>query len=356
MNRLLTVGCIAIALTVTGVGCMAQELALQPFSYHESFEGEMPEFVQWAANGTHTVNFIGITDEAAYDGNKSLKLDVTLDSGSYHYWGVNVRVPMAGRLKLSARIRVGEGNTAGVSFGTNAVYPPTRHSGCGGGERFSTPMADWRLEEMDLVERGRSGAAGVMSNHTATVRGEDVGAYLDRWAVFLHGGEGTRNRVVVYIDDIRIEGEAPSEQDYEALIARRWAVGQERLAAQLADWRAQIAEARRNLEQMQEPPPALQDAAERAKAGPDEAEALIDTFARRGYGDRSELARIEEALYAARFGPATIAAAAAAVEAGQPYLLYGSPAITNNRLTADRFPIPAPLADALSCSGCRGEY
>lgn len=356
MTRLLTSGCIAIALIFTGVGCWAQELALQPYSYHESFEGEMPGFEQWATNGTHTVNFIGITDEAAYEGNKSLKLDVTLDSGSYHYWGVRLRVPMAGRLKLSARIRVAEGNTAGVSFGTNAVYPPTHHSGCGGGERLTAPMAEWRLEESDLVERGKTGAAGVMGNYTATVTGDDVGAYLDRWAVFVYGGEGTRNRAVVYIDDIRIEGEVPTEPDYDAFIARRWAVGQERLQTQLAGWRTEVAEARKSIEGMPEAPAALREAAERVKAGPDKADALLDAFARRGYGNASELAQIQEALFAARYGPATIAAAAAAVEAGQPYLLYGPPAITNNRLTADTFPIPAPLAESLSCSGCAGEY
>jgi hypothetical protein len=100
------------------------ELQLHKFSYHEGFEDAAPRVELWAHNGQSQVHFLGPTVEQAFEGKKSFKLDVVIASGSYHYWGLPVRVPCAGRLKLSARMLVAEGNSAGVGFGTNFVFPP----------------------------------------------------------------------------------------------------------------------------------------------------------------------------------------------------------------------------------------
>ena len=185
------------------------------------------------------MNFLGPTDEQAFEGKKSFKLDVVIKSGSYHYWGLPVRVPCAGRLKLSARMLVAEGNTAHVGFGTNFVFPPTHHSGCGALESFSKPTGQWRRIECDLVARGQQSAAGVMASHAPSVRGDEVGAVLDRWAIFVTGSEG--QRAVVYLDDVRIEGETPSQQEYDADVQQRWAQGKERFQNQLRGLRADIA-------------------------------------------------------------------------------------------------------------------
>jgi hypothetical protein len=127
------------------------ELQLHKFSYHEGFEDAAPRVELWAHNGQSQVHFLGPTVEQAFEGKKSFKLDVVIASGSYHYWGLPVRVPCAGRLKLSARMLVAEGNSAGVGFGTNFVFPPTQHSGCGAVESFSKPTGQWRRIECDLI-------------------------------------------------------------------------------------------------------------------------------------------------------------------------------------------------------------
>ena len=189
-----------ILLSMLAANGAAQTPQLQPFSYHEGFEQTPPRVALWAHNGDAKVNFLGPTDEQAAEGKKSLKLDVTIQSGSYHYWGFALRVPCAGRLKLSARMMVAPGNTAHVGFGSNFVFPPTHHSGCGSIESYSKPTGQWKRIECDLVARGRQSAAGVIANYVPSARGEEVGAMLDRWAIFVTGSPG--QRAIVYLDDV----------------------------------------------------------------------------------------------------------------------------------------------------------
>lgn len=343
-----------ILLGVTAAVCRAAELPLQPFSYREGFEGEPPKVELWAKNGESLVNFLGPSDEQACEGKRSLKLDVTLQGGSYHYWGVAVKVPCAGKLKLSARMLVGEGNTAQVGFGRNLTFPPTQHSGCGAIESHSTPTGQWKSIECDLVAGGRESAAGVIGSYAPTASSDDVGVVLDRWAIFVYGGEG--RRAVVYLDDVRIEGETPSQADFDADVARRWAEGRQRFLQRIQTWRAQIAAGQEALGKTEGLSALAQEALASVRATALRAKEQVDQLARRGYGSRGEVDAIEAAVSALRYAPETIRAVAQGQAAGQPYLVYTPRAITNDRLSPDVFPIPSPLGKELACSGCRGEY
>ena len=337
-----------------GDGVLAQEMALQPFSYQEGFEGDCPTLDLWANSGPSTVVFSGPTNEKAFEGERSLKLDVTLEGGSYHYFGAPCKVPCAGSVKLSARVWVAEGTTARVGFGTNVIFPPTHHSGCAPDRTFEGPTGGWEYVETDLVERGTNGANGVMSRHTATTRGEDVGAYLDRWSLFILGGEG--KRAVVYLDDVRIEGQVPSEEDYRAEIDRRWSKAQERLSKRIAEWRTQIDAGRAAFAALKDLPEQAQGDATLFEAGIGKAERLVDKFAETGYGSRQELTQIDAALFTVRYGPETIAAIQDGIANGRPMLLYTPAAITNQQFATNTFPIPARIGEKLACSGCRDEY
>ena len=118
-------------------------------------------------------------------------------------------VPCAGRLKLSARILVAEGNTAHVGFGTNFVFPPTHHSGCGAVESF---QADGGVEA-DRVRPGRPRAGVGCRRHGPPT----FPRYVARrsgpcWTAGRSLSRGVAGqRVVVYLDDVRIEGEVPSQ-------------------------------------------------------------------------------------------------------------------------------------------------
>jgi len=343
-----------VVLFAAGSACSAADPQLRKFSYHESFEEGLPRVDLWAHNGESVVNFLGPTDEKAFEGKKSLKLDAVLKSGSYHYWGLPVRVPCAGRLKLSARMLVAEGNTAQVGFGTNFVYPPTHHSGCGAVESFAKPTGEWKRIECDLVARGQESAAGVMAHNVPTARGDEVGAVLDRWAIFVTGSPG--QRVVVYLDDVRIEGEVPSDQAFDAQVRLRWAKSQERFQGQLQRLRTAIAAGDKALAKPGDLTGPAGRTARSAREMASHARKLIEQLARRGYASPVELESLGATALALRHAPETIRAIGHAQASGQPYILYTPQAITNNRLSTEVFPIPSPIGKELACSGCRGEY
>ncbi|MBM3497422.1 MAG: hypothetical protein FJX74_02020, partial [Armatimonadetes bacterium] len=305
-------------LMLIGSGAPGQELALRPYSYHEGWEADGPLVVQWAKNGDSTVNFVGPSDERAFEGTRSLKFDVSLHGGSYHYFGVPVRVPCEGTLRLSARLWVAEGTNATVGFGTNMVYPPTTHSGCSPEQAFTGPTGQWKLIEVDLVARGREGADQVLRFNTVNATGNEVGAYLDRWSLFVLGGEG--QRAVVYLDDVRIEGEAPSEADYDDLLAGKWDAAKQRLQTRLDAWRAALAEGETALDAVEAPD--LQERIDAARAKGEQARKLIDAIEPRGFASTAEVQEIEGGVFALTYAPRTLAAIARARAEGAPFLLY----------------------------------
>ncbi len=330
-------------------------LKLQPFAYHESFESGNPQVVLWAKNGEATVHFNGPTDELAFEGKRSLKLDVTLDSGSYHYWGMVVHVPCEGRLKLSARIFVAPGTTATVGFGPNLVFPPTGHSGCSPAKSFSKPTGSWRLVEQDLVQRARVTAEQVLKKNTINVTAADSGAMLDRWSLFIYGRRG--DRAIVYVDDVRIEGEVPSDADYQAEIQRRWAAARERFQQQVDQWRRQFTQYKGNIEHLPEMPPSARRLAEKVRSSADTAETLLNTLANRGYASPAEVDALQEAFWTMRYGPQTLDTIAANLKKGRPYIVFAlRRAINNQQPPPDELSLAMPVAEELTCAACRDEY
>ena len=94
---------VAAVLSAAALCQGAPALVVKPFRYEEGFESGKVRIADWARNGDVAEHFVGVTEELAFAGKRSLKLDVTFKSGSYHYWAVPVRVPCAGRLKPRVR-------------------------------------------------------------------------------------------------------------------------------------------------------------------------------------------------------------------------------------------------------------
>ena len=91
----------------------ASALPLSRFSYAEDFEERDPVSF-WTSNGEVEVNFKGLTEEQALTGKRSFKLDITVKSGSYHYWRAPVRMPCAGKARFTGAILVTECKSAGL--------------------------------------------------------------------------------------------------------------------------------------------------------------------------------------------------------------------------------------------------
>lgn len=338
------------ALSVAG----AADLPLKPFVWHEDFETQVPKVDLWASRGQPpVVNFIGVTEEMAFSGRRSLKIDITCGDSPYYYYGGALRVPLAGKLTMSARVRLGDENQASVGFGANAVYPPSSHSGC---NAFPTALVkgEWKQVQADVVEWANDSADGVISKLVVGARGDDVAKVMDRWAVFLRGQPG--QRAVVYIDDLHLEGEIPEEAAYIAQAAVRFQARQQAFAGHLTAWTERYAKALQPLQAALEEAkldPAITAALTQAQ---DRAGKLLAKLSQSGYASREEINLLERDLGLLEKAPAGLRFLASARQNQKSFLLYPCASPTVETRHEGLNPLGSQPATALTLAGCAGEY
>ena len=321
------------------------------FNFSEGFEDSaaIPEVHLWAQNGSCDVNFLGLSEDKACEGKKSLKLDVTITSGSYHYFGVTLKVPCEGKLRMSARLFLGEGTDAQVGFGSNFNFPPTVHSGCWTVQSYTGPTGEWKLIECDLVGECGRGKAEVLGRHAPGVKPEDAGVVLDKWSIFIYGEKG--RRAVVYLDDIKIEGAVPSYDDYENELAFRWEKPREREVLRLDKLKNLITAGDSAIA----PFAALPEAAS-LKTRAAAARGLIDQCKKKGYCDADEEVTIQAAFAALAAAPAGLSLLDGARKKQKPFMLFTPRAVSDTLWPDNAFPFGASVGDTLYARACRGEY
>jgi hypothetical protein len=309
-----------LPLALLGSLALGADLPLKPYSYHETFEGQAPAVALWASRGSEpTVNFLGSSDEQAFEGKRSLKLDVTFGDSSYYYFGLPLRVPMAGKLTISARLMLGQGNQAHAGFGINANYPPTSHSGCGSIESYSG-QTDWKLVQGDLVALGEGGADGVVPRYVYGVTGKQTAPMLDRWAIFLQGQPG--QRAVVYLDDIRIEGEVPDEQEYLRQASDAFTASQAKFRQELVDWGQQLAAARKVLPEAEAATADAPALVQSVKQGAIRADELLASLNKSAYGSPQEVQELRQLITTLQSAPQTLEIIRQAKAEGRRYVVY----------------------------------
>lgn len=350
--RLLSV---VLILTVAPVAALADELPLKPYAYHETFEDQAPPVSLWAKNGSDpTINYLGSTEEQAFEGRKSLKLDVTFGTSPYYYFGLPLRLPLAGKLKISARFMVGKETQTAAGFGINAIYPPTSHSGCGSIEGYRG-QTDWKLIEADLVEIGREGAASVVPRYVYGVTGKQTAPMLDRWSIFLNGEPG--QRAVVYLDDVRIEGGIPDEAAYLKQADEAFVADQAKFREELAGWGKQLAatkDAVAQAEAASTDAPAMVQSVKQAAARGDE---LFASLNKSTYASPQEVQELRQIVQTLQNVPQTLAVIRQAKAEGRAYLVYpwNHPTTLNRKHTIEGG-FQATGGAALEAGGCAGEY
>lgn len=349
--------CLLALLLLAAGGLSAQaDYLLQPYSYREGFENDMPPVVLWASRGSApTITTLAPSTERAFEGAKSLKIDVTFGDSSYYYFGLPLRVPAAGKLTISARLWLAEGNQNNVGFGVNFTFPPTTHSGCSPIESLNKPTGEWKLVTADLVDSGRACADGVMSNYVRGVSGREVAAIVDRWALFLTGTPG--KRVVAYLDDVRIEGAVPTEQSYLADVRARFETSRQAFLKQVEGWEQQHAAAQ----------PAVVAAATRSEEAPalaaaiktadEHARTLLGKFRQDRYASPAELTQLQRDLATLEHWPRALSALNEAKAAGRSFLVAPCNRPTTVARAAGNELTAVISADkTLACSACAGEY
>ena len=326
-----------------------------PFRYHEGFEDKDPVKF-WVSNGKYEINFKGVTDEDARTGSKSFKLDVTLKSGSYFYWQIPVRVPVAGSLRLSGWIKTSEPSNARVGIGPNYHFPPTRHSGCGPMETVTNTKGQWREISGELVEEGKGSADSIMRRYVAGASGEDVTVFLDRCGIFVLGRKG--KRVVCYIDDITIEGNVPDAKEHEALARKRFQSRRDGFQKRLDAWREAVDQSAADVARFSAKAQ-LPDAARRLMAYTTKSIGAARDQTKRlgkiGYASPREVDELEQRIELLKYAVPNLKEIAEGAQGGA-YVVFVSQAITNKRILPNTFPIPARISQQLRVTACPGEY
>ena len=175
--------------------------------YSEGFEKKDP-VVFWTngGKGTYKVNFKGLTSEKSRSGKKSFKLDITfIEGGYYSYWGgPTLDIPVVPGMKMTGYIYVKRAPEASATLGIG-IYSPAEALMSGGSGRGAchtirslrrSEMGKWiRLDsDLNLAAKSMSKAPGVK---------------LDKWYISITGNLDKNARLVIYLDDISVEGTVP---------------------------------------------------------------------------------------------------------------------------------------------------
>lgn len=215
----------------------AEVVTSTPFSYRESFEDKADPVRFWASDGNYTVNYKGLSLDKAADGEKSFKIDVTFNNCTFCYWMIPVNVIADGRLNFTGSISIGESNMGRIGIGGVAYFKPTMLTN--NLPPFlvvdnNSTNNEWKIVEKDLVSFGKEAADVAIQKHVWGATGSNVGRHLQGILVMLWGKPG--QRVVAYIDDIKIQGDIPVDKSYKAESNNRWSSAQKIFSDKIASW------------------------------------------------------------------------------------------------------------------------
>lgn len=352
-NRIICLFAVMFLASAAIVKPISAQLPTEKFSYLEDFEAN--NFTAEEAHNNKCTNAsIQITEDKAFSGKKSLKLEVTLGSGAYCSWLHTLVVPCAGDLRISARVYVAQPSKAQIGFVADFSYPPTRHSGRAQIKTFAGPTDTWHLDEADLVSWGAQTANDVMRKWVYGATNENVIVHLDKWGIFIRGNEN--EHVTVYIDYVRVEGNVPKQADYDAEAEKRFAPVRHKFSELINRWQDFVETKRQEITALQ-----LSPKAEAFRNAALDSIRLIsgwlDKFKTEGYATPREVARVQSQIAPLGYAPRNLVKISEALDQTKPFVAFvPRQTITNAKILPTSFLIPAPIADTLKVTACPREY
>ena len=197
----------------------AEELPLQNVSYHESFETNDTLEV-WVSNGSYTLSK-SLSSERSSHGEKSLKIELTFNTATYVYLHLLKTIPCVGDLKFSGDVFLSSiTGSAKMYFGTVFSLWPCPLAVRDVDFLDSSKKGVWTTKESNLVEKANLWAETKISNSCGSAGLADCGLRYTKACLYLHGKQG--ESITLYLDNVKIEGNAPSVGNYEEKVKNVW--------------------------------------------------------------------------------------------------------------------------------------
>ncbi len=347
MRLLAFVALVLGLLLVVGQTFAQDSIGSRQVLYHNGFEAGDEGMVRWWDNGEFVVNFAGISEEKAYNGKSSFKLDISFRTGTASYWkGTHFYIPLKGSPTVRGALLVEKGS-ARLGFG----FYGGASGMCGsGGESKQLPSGwqEWESKnEPSLVDTDHLEWVAVYINSPA---GENVVLYLDEFEVVGIPMPELSQRIEKQITTEADEARKASEESFRdgvqnlhrqflQLQKQENTIPAQPLSGKVAPWLREIdnkltAYYAKNI----------------ASAASD-----IENLSKAGSGDlqsvRKKLRYVGFAADSLRNMPGWVK-----TSGDRPYLIYNVPPIRNEKITPECFPVPGVVGTSLKVSACADEY
>ncbi|MFP6642376.1 MAG: hypothetical protein VCF24_02250 [Candidatus Latescibacterota bacterium] len=194
-------------------------------TYRENFETDNPVSF-WSAIGDYEVNYAGLTSERSHCGSQSYKLDITILGNSRNsFWsGPVLDVPAVAGTRFSGHILLEQvPEHAEVSLGIGFYLPALERIGRDeargsrmmlGSFNARSETGRWHQQSSDVQVAADGMSLKLVGEVTPGLR-------FEKWHINIQCREAVDERLVLYIDDISLEGgDVPAdwEQEQERLL------------------------------------------------------------------------------------------------------------------------------------------
>lgn len=334
------------------------EAAMEPYSYTQDFESDTDPVHFWTSYQKKcTVNFKGITDEKARRGNRSFKLDVTFDESSRFLWQIPLprKIPAAGNLQFSGHMLLGEETTAVATLGVSFALPPTRHAGCTAwGALVQATEGQWKTFEDNLVPRGREKANLIIGRDDWALQGDHVSPVVERIIIDVRAEAG--QRVVLYVDDLLLEGNVPTDEAYRVKTERKWAPFQALLDQKISKWETSLKEVETQLSQLTDLPPQAEEMRAQLVAETKELKAKVTAAKSKNEIRKQQQLEVDSFLENVHDASHNVRAVAVAEREGRQAVVYVTSPISSRMILPHLRCAPGTTSRKISLVAARGEY
>jgi len=336
------------------VGQIIRSTPIEDYLYMIDFE-EVNPLKEWVSNGNYTINFIGLTDEKSFSGKKSLKLDITLNSGTYHYWKIPLPIiSTEGNLKMSAKIYVENGSSATLGIGANYKYLPSNLTGTTTVKKITEPTNGWITQELDLTSSSFKTAQVAYEIDKDGLLIGDTGLYMDSIGIFLYGGEN--KHIVVYIDDIQIKGQTLKLNSYNQEVSTRWNKLVKLLTDNIDTWTSKLINAKTTLRSTNTNSSFLNNMKQITLDDITTITNSINTFNNKGYITKYKKDFIESEILNIETAIQNIPKIKLAEDSNDDYIIYTPKTITNLKQLPFDNSINNIISNNISVRACSDEY